>query len=478
MDVDSVIYIWSKILEILTLILVGMIIYRFSIFKKLSEGKVIKKQVETDSLTGRGNRMRFLKDIDSAISIGKKFAVCFFDLDGFKHINDTMGHDAGDKLLIKLAEALEKSLPKNCNSYRLGGDEFGILIKDINTAYDISKVLDKLKKDLLIPINISGADIVLEYSLGISIYPTDGVTQNELIAYADDAMYYIKEHGKNSYYFHNSVLKAKLNNKKKMETDLKASYKKDDFDVEFQPRINLKNLDEIYLETFIFWNHPVLGKLNSEYFIKQAEEIGVIIHLDEIVLRKVCEKIKKLNENNIRNVKFGINISNAHSKRHDFVDKICEIIKEYNIEDGQLQIEVNNTIDIKNMQNYRYIITKLKELGVSICISNYEVKYDMLKIFKQLDIDEVKINSGYINDNDFKKDTFENLIKLSNSLNFSTSIICIENNKDIKESIKGGANKIQGNYLAGKILFKDLDKFIALHDEFKYEIKKKIEGTK
>lgn len=467
-DVELVKHVWLKSIEYLSILLLGMIAYRYSILYKIKENKQIKKQAFTDPLTGKGNRHKFLSDMDNHLTKKSKFAVCFMDLDGFKHVNDTLGHDAGDLLLIKLSEMLEKNLPATSIPYRLGGDEFGIIIDKVNTIEEISKILDKLKEGLKEPVVIEDTKIVLEYSLGVAIYPTDASSRVELMAYADDAMYYIKENGKNNYYFHNEALKAKLNNKKKMEIDLKAALKNGEFGVEYQPRINLNNLDEICLEALIFWKHPVLGKLNSEYFIKQAEEMGIVIHLDEFVLRKTCEKLDALNLEGYKNIRMSTNISNMHAKRHDFGDRLRDILNEYKLNKGEIQIEFTNKIDSKHLESYKYLIDRIKEANASVCISNLELRYESLNLFKDLQIDEIKINSGYISSkSNFNKNILRDIINVCKDLSYTTTITCVENEDELKYALNSESDKIQGNYLFKKIDNNNLPEFLENYPNFK-----------
>lgn len=468
MDVELIKAIWLKSIEVLSILLLGMVLYRYSVLYKIRENKQMKKQAFTDPLTGKGNRHKFLADMDEHLERKNKFAVCFMDLDGFKHVNDTLGHDAGDELLIELANLLEKNLPETCKSYRLGGDEFGIIMDKVNTIEEISQLLDGLKEGLNIPVIIEDTKIVLEYSLGVAIYPTDGTTRNELMNYADDAMYYIKENGKNSYYFHNEALKSKLNNKKKMEIDLRDALKNKEFDVRFQPRINVNNLDEVYLESLIYWNHPVLGKLNSEYFIQQAEEMGIVIYLDEFVLRKSCEKLDNLNLNGYKNVKMCINISNSHAKRHEFGDRLYDILNEYKLKAGDIQIEFTNKIDSKHLGSYKYLVDRLKEAGASICITNLEVRYESLNLFKDLNVDEMKVNAQYISKKStFNKNILKDIIDVGKDLEYITTVICIEEEDELKYALNSGADKLQGNYLFKQIDNNDLEEFLNNYPSFK-----------
>ena len=338
-----------KIAEIFLLVILGFVLYQLINYRKIRKREIEKKQAYTDQLTGRGNRYLFLSVLDKLIKKGNKFAVCFMDLDGFKQINDTMGHDAGDELLVYLARTFDEKLPSNAVAYRLGGDEFSIVIQNIKTTRDITKVLDYMKKQLEEPIMIQGTSISLQYSLGISVFPEDAKTKTELIMYADDAMYYIKENGKNGYYFHNKSLKAKLDNKNKMEKDLKEAYDKNEFSISLQPRINLNDMDNICFEALLYWNHPVLGKLDSDYFIKQADEMGIIVKLDRFVLENMCKKLTELKNNGYTNIQMAVNISTRHFMKDDFTNELCKILEKYNVSKGEVILELTNNIDLKKI---------------------------------------------------------------------------------------------------------------------------------
>ena len=296
------------LIEVCIGFLLGFIIYLFFDRKSRNQSKIVEKHAYTDQLTGRGNRYLFLSVLDKLIAKKKKFAVCFMDLDGFKQINDSMGHDAGDELLIALANTFDSKLPKNAVAYRLGGDEFAIVIQDIKTTEDITKLLDDLRDTFRTPFIIENTSISLEYSLGVAIYPEDADNRKDLINYADDAMYYIKEHGKNDYYFHNKALKAKMENQTKMQAALKNAYANNQFAISLQPRIDIKETSKICFEALLYWNHPTLGKLPSSYFIKQADDMALTIKLDKYVLESVCKGLNELKEKGVKNIKIAVNI--------------------------------------------------------------------------------------------------------------------------------------------------------------------------
>lgn len=460
-----------QISEIILLVILGFVLYQLINFKKIRKSEIEKKQAYTDQLTGRGNRYLFLSILDKLIKKGKKFAVCFMDLDGFKQINDTMGHDAGDELLIYLARTFDEKLPKNAVAYRLGGDEFAIVIEDIKTTRDITKVLDYMKKQLEVPILIHGTAISLQYSLGVSVFPEDADNKNDLIMYADNAMYYIKENGKNGYYFHNKTLKAKLDNKNKMEKDLKAAFEKKQFSVSLQPRINLNDLDNVCFESLLYWNHPILGKIDSEYFINQADEIGIIVKLDRYVLENVCKKINKLKKEGYKNIQIAVNISNRHIMKEDFVNELCNILKRNNIEKNEICFEITNDIDITKIKIYKKMFEKLKEYGVVISINNFNIKYNDLNLYKELSVDEIKLYAKYISkESNLNAECLKNITNLSKELGCKVTICCIETKEQLDAAIRYGGDKLQGFLLFNKMYDEYINDVIKKYDELKEKV--------
>lgn len=468
-----------KIAEIFLLVILGFVLYQLINYRKIRKREIEKKQAYTDQLTGRGNRYLFLSVLDKLIKKGNKFAVCFMDLDGFKQINDTMGHDAGDELLVYLARTFDEKLPSNAVAYRLGGDEFSIVIQNIKTTRDITKVLDYMKKQLEEPIMIQGTSISLQYSLGISVFPEDAKTKTELIMYADDAMYYIKENGKNGYYFHNKSLKAKLDNKNKMEKDLKEAYDKNEFSISLQPRINLNDMDNICFEALLYWNHPVLGRLDSDYFIKQADEMGIIVKLDRFVLDNMCKKLTELKNNGYTNIQMAVNISTRHFMKDDFTNELCKILEKNNVSKGEVILELTNNIDLKKINMYRSMFEKLKKSGAKISINNFNIKYEDMILYNNLNIDEIKLYAKYMSkESDLNDNCFENVIKLSKDLKSEITICCIETKEQLEKAIKCGADKVQGFFLFNKMYDEYISDVIKKYDNLKEKVYKVISDVK
>ena len=460
-----------RVIEILLFMFLGFILYQVVNYKSIRDHKLQRKQAYTDQLTGRGNRYLFLAVLDKLIKKGKKFAVCFMDLDGFKQINDTMGHDAGDELLVYLARTFDEKLPQNAVAYRLGGDEFAIVIQNIKTTHDVTKILDYMKKQFEVPIQIHDTNISLQYSLGVAIYPEDADNKTDLIMYADDAMYYIKENGKNGYYFPVYLPFENMT--------LKEAYEKEEFAVSLQPRINLDNVDNICFETLLYWNHPVLGKLESSYFIKQADEMGIIVKLDRFVLETICKKLNKLKQAGYSNIQMCVNISNRHFMKEDFVDELCKILKQYDVKKNEICFEVTNDIPISKIKMYKDMFEKLKNAGVVISINNFNIKYDDMVLYKELNIDEIKLYAKYISrESDLDKDSLKDIVELSKGLGAKVVICCIETKEQLDVAVKYGANKIQGNLLFNKMYDEYIKDTINKYDKLKATVHSMIETSK
>lgn len=436
------------ILMFIVIYLLGMLTYGYSVKSKMQQSKNAMQAVFIDALTGMGNRYKFNRVIaQMTTNTEKKFALCFLDLDDFKHINDNMGHDAGDELLIELGKRLSESLEDHGEVFRLGGDEYALIITGIDSRLEVETIIKRVQRNVVKPVDIRGNKINLEYSLGIAMFPEDSTDSVQLINYADTAMYHIKESGKSDYYFHNEAIKAQSEDKRRMEAELKLAFEKNEFDIDYQPRVNLKDPSSIWLETFLYWNHSSFGKLRAEYFLKIAETMGLIIPIDEFVIAKAIQKINDLKKKGFK-VNMAMNISLRHFQRRDFTDRLCEILANNTFEPGSIMFQITDTIDVNKIQEYKVMFERVRELGVKISVSNFEVKYEVMDMFKRLAIDEVKVSSDYILSNSiFKPVVFEDIITLTKNLGYQIVIVKVEDEKTLKKVLKFDVDMIQGNYL-------------------------------
>lgn len=466
------------IIEVLSgfiIFFLGMIAYGYSAKSKIEESKDAAQAAYIDALTGLGNRHKFNKVINEMVKHeDKKFALCFLDLDDFKHINDNMGHDAGDELLIELGKRLDDGLADHGEVFRLGGDEYALIITNIDSKLEVETIVKRVQRNVVRPVDIRGNEVNLEYSLGVAMFPEDTKDSVQLVNFADSAMYYIKESGKSDYYFHNAALRSKTENKKRMEIELKQAYENKEFGIDYQPRINLKKADEIWLEAFLYWNHPMVGKLKAEYFLKFAESIGLIINIDEIMIEQAIIKLNKLRQDGYKNVNVAMNISLRHFQRKDFVDELCKIFERNPFAEGSLMLQITDTIDVDKIENYKVMFDKVKKYGVKISVANFEIKHEIMDMFKRLQIDEVKVSSRYVDSNSiFNPNVLKDIVTLATDLGYQIVITRIEDEITLKKVLKLKVDMIQGNYLFSVMEEKDLINFLEAIKQNKKAIGKK-----
>lgn len=455
----------------------GMIIYRNSVKYKLRENKAVSEAAYKDALTGKGNRYKFNEEIHKLVEDdNNRFALCVLDLDGFKHINDNMGHDAGDELLINLANALDSAMPDNGEVYRLGGDEFAILYKDIKSKEKVEENVKNVNVAVSKPMKVRETYINLEYSLGIAIFPDDSKDYVELFNFADAAMYHVKETGKNGYYFHNESLKAKLENKAKMENDLKKAYENNEFCIDFQPRVSVNDENDIWFEALLYWNHATLGKLRAQYFLNNIESIGLIINVDEIVLEKTISKLIELKAKGYSNVKIAMNLSLRHFMRTDFIDKLCNTLEKRNFDHGSLMIQITDLIDETKIEDYKLKLDRIKEYGVKVSVNNLEIKYEILSLFKKLPVDEMKVSAEYVERNAmFNSGVLTDIVELGKDLYYDVTVVKIENDRELARALSCKVDKIQGNYIHRSIEESEMIEFLESYHETRKKILSKQE---
>ena len=439
-----------EVLKAAIIAIAAILIYILVTRKKEGNSKV-RKQAYTDELTGKGNRYLFYSDLDRLIAQERNMAVCFMDLDGFKQINDALGHDVGDEVLKAMSVKFDEALPNNAKAYRLGGDEFAVIIDQVNSKEEVILVLENLKTIMNKPVEIDTNTISIEYSLGVVLTIDEKYSRKELVNYADNAMYYIKEHGGNDYYFHNDSLKAKLDNNIKMEKDLMKAFENNEFGISLQPRINVKDTFRIGFEALLTWNHPVLGNLDAAYFINQAETMGLTIKLDVYVLKAVCEKIMDFKAKGFENVQMSVNISNKNAFKKEFVDTICTIITSYDLPVNSLQIEMTGNLETNRLETYKIMFERLKQIGVDIIINNLEIKQESLELLKELPIDEIKISSSILSSDLINDKVFLDIINLCKDLGYKVIVGKISDDRKMIKAITDNADKLQGDFLFKKM---------------------------
>ena len=323
-------------------------------------------------------------------------AVMFLDLDDFKMINDTMGHDVGDQLLIEVSKRLVNTVHKCDTVARIGGDEFIILVQDIKDVDYIATESEKVLNCLNDPFNLNNQDFFITTSIGIAIYPDDGKDAEELIKNADLAMYKAKEKDKNQYAICTSVMKTKITKRVKINNSLCQALDRNEFELYYQPQISCSSNQIVGLEALIRWNHPELGMLSPVEFIPIAEQTNLIIQIGEWVLRTACRQNKMWQDAGLPLIRMGVNLSVKQFLNCNLIRDVKEILKETGLDYQYLELEITESAAMRGKANIFETLNVLKKMGIHIAIDNFGTEYSSFNYLKQLPIDRIKIPMTFI----------------------------------------------------------------------------------
>ena len=367
--------------------------------RKLAEKK-IKRMAYYDFLTNLPNRRLFEKKVEATIQqsmrTGKSFAVMFIDLDRFKYINDSMGHQTGDRILQSVATRIQHLVRKKDIVGRQGGDEFVILLPDTDKeeAGNIAQhLIDGLGQPLLIP----DFDIFINSSIGISIYPKDGLTCNELIRNADIAMYQAKENHVNTFHFFTEALHQEMLEKAILSTELRWVIEKDELLLHYQPQIDLKTGTISGMEALVRWHHPERGMVSPAKFIPIAEETGIIVSIGKWVLETACLQAKKWQDAGHPPIQMSVNVSPREFRQPSFVNQVKDTLLKSGLDPSYLNLEITETI-MSDVHHCKMTLDKLRKLGVNVSVDDFGTGYSSLSYLNDFPITHLKIDQAFVQD--------------------------------------------------------------------------------
>lgn len=374
----------------------------------ISQRKTTEKQTEKqihylayfDPLTGLANRTYYQDRIQTMIKTSKygneKFAFLFLDLDGFKDINDTMGHDLGDHLLKVIAKRLQEVTRDVDFAARLGGDEFCILLSNVGQDEFVAEVAHRCLKKINTPLFLNNQQIKPRVSIGIAIYPQDGDNEIDLMKAADTAMYAAKQAGKQCFSFYSQDMAVQAMTRIEKEQMLREAFDKEQFELFYQPQISMQTGKMIGLEALARWKHPVKGIISPGEFIPLIEQLGLIVELGKWALRTACKQIVKWHEAGYPYIQVAVNISPLHFKDFELVETIRDLLREFNVPAQYLELEV--TESAMQADKYLDIFKQLRGMGVRISIDDFGTGYSCLASLKQLPLDCIKIDKIFVDD--------------------------------------------------------------------------------
>lgn len=378
----------------------GMIMLSFGFVHVIRNRDKLNEELDFmahhDLVTGLPNRLFITEKINKVINKkGVIFAVIFMDLDRFKTINDTLGHKVGDLLLQKVTARLVDCVNKNDLVARQGGDEFLIMVEgacEENAQVVAKRIIDAFSA----PFILKEHEVYITPSMGISVYPLNGATVEELIKNADLAMYKSKEKGKNTYHMFTPSMKTEINRKKAVEDGLRLAIKQEEFRIHYQPKYHLNTAHMVGAEALLRWNHPELGEIPPSEFIPIAEETGLIIPIGEWVLKKVCQQAVEWQRKGYLPIILCVNISARQFLYWDLPKKVEEILKETKLAPNYLNLEITETQAMENASQSIEKMKTIKQLGVSISIDDFGTGYTVLSYLKNFPINYLKIDQCFI----------------------------------------------------------------------------------
>lgn len=374
--------------------------------------QLIHKMAHYDMLTGIANRALINENLREMIKDAKmyntKIAVVFIDLDNFKLINDSMGHDTGDLVLRTVAEVIQNSLDIDDVAGRFGGDEFIVLMPNISDEKEALYKTNRIAEHLNQCIRINNKEVHMPASMGIAIYPKDGTTVEELVKNADIAMYGAKNLGKNTCKLYNSEIDMKILEEQKLTHDLKEAIKNKEFMLYYQPKINIINNEVIGMEALIRWNKPNKGIIYPLDFIPLAEEKGLIIPIGKWVLMEACRQNKKWQDLGYKPLRVSVNISIVQLLHEGLVDIVKEALIKTGLDPKWLELEITESAAMKSFDTAVKRIKELKKLGIYISLDDFGTGYSSYNYLSQLPVDAIKIDRVFLED--LKKDSDQEFI--------------------------------------------------------------------
>ncbi len=384
----------------------GEIIGAAIVFHDVSESRAMVLKMaylaQHDFLTGLANRLLLVERLCRAIGLAqrnaKQIALLFIDLDEFKRVNDTLGHAIGDRLLRSVAERLETCVRTTDTVCRQGGDEFVILLTEIERPQDAAVMAEKLLAAFFAPHQIDIYELYVTLSIGISVYPNDGIDVDALLQNSDAAMYHAKLLGRNNYQFFKTEMNLLAIQRSMIESGLRRALKGDEFLLHYQPKIDLRSGVVIGAEALIRWQDPERGLVFPAHFMKIAEDSGLIIPMGRWVLEEVCKQIKSWLDAGLNAVPVSINISVTELRNIHFLEMVSGIIKYHGIPQNYVEMELAESILMDQTELSIKVLNTLKEMGVQLTIDGFGAGHSSLSYLKRFPIDALKIDPSFVRD--------------------------------------------------------------------------------
>lgn len=438
----------------------------------ISERKVAEEKIHQlayyDLVTGLPNRGMFLERLNQTLAQAQRdrdsVNLLFLDLDNFKDVNDTQGHDVGDKLLCSVAERLSSCMRDSDILARLGGDEFVVVCPSATMQDNIAAVIQRIQSIFVHPFEIEGRQLYTSASIGIAVYPGDAVDASTLFRCADTAMYQAKNEGKSQFRFFSAELNQKIMQRVALENSLRLGLEKQEFFLHYQPLWDIKTSKMAGVEVLLRWQSSEFGLMQPATFISLLEDAGLINNVGEWVLRSACIQMREWDTTEHRDLKMAVNISGKQMKHPRFIEMLTMIIKETGINPCNLELEFTESVLMENVEKTIETFRTLKAMGIQLSIDDFGTGYSSLNYLKHFPVDRIKIDKSFVSDvtaNGSDAAIIEAIVAMAQSLNLRVVAEGVENSDQLYSLSKLGCDEVQGFYLAKPMHADDLSETLG-----------------
>jgi diguanylate cyclase len=409
-----------------------------------------------DSLTGLPNRVSLARQLDdlietSAANGSRHFAVMMIDLDRFKEINDSLGHLAGDELLCRVAACIKASIRAGTTLARLGGDEFVLLVDNLRGANNASTIATRLLEAIAEPISLCGLPVHVSASIGIARYPEDGADSTTLLQRADAAMYHVKNSGRGGFQFFTSEIRAPSRERLKLEDGLRRALARREFELHYQPKVDVRTGRIVGSEALIRWRHPELGLVPPLDFIPLAEETGLIVPIGEWAIREACNQAVAWQRTHVGRIRIAVNVSAKQFQSRDFSQVVANIIRETGLDPQLLELELTESAVMTDVEGSIRALERLTDLGVAVSLDDFGTGYSSLSHLRRLPLTKLKIDRSFIqelNTNAGSAQIVRAIVSLGHNLNLRVIAEGVESAEQLGFLREVGCDKYQGYFFS------------------------------
>ena len=421
-------------------------------------------QAHHDALTGLPNRVllndRLTQVIEKAKRNSSKFALLFIDLDHFKEINDSLGHLIGDEILKTVSSRLKESLRDEDTVARLGGDEFVVILEELHEVQDSSLIATKILETLSQPINVKGNILYVSASIGLSVYPNDGDSAQNLLKYADSAMYKAKDEGRNNYQYYNATMTELAFERVVMETSLRTAIKEEQFVVYYQPQVDGTTDKLIGMEALVRWQHPTMGIVSPAKFIPLAESTGLILQIDKYVMKTAMTQLAQWYKDGLNPGVLAMNLAVKQLQQKDFIEMFSSLMKETGCRAEWIELEVTESQIMTHPEEAIKILNKISDLGIELAVDDFGTGYSSLAYLKKLPIDKLKIDQAFVRELPYNEEDSaitKAVIVLAKNLKLKVIAEGVETKEQKEFIVESGCANIQGFFYSKAIPANELE---------------------